>query len=98
MLSFVTLIVNFFKKSHGKSACDRIDGNAKEIMAKASLQQAAQCQISNASNMYHFCKEESKGIVCIFVSNDSLIKEQDSLEDQYIIARTSNSLHSLQLQ
>ena len=94
MLSFVTLTVNFLKKSHGKSVCDRIGGNAKQIMAKASLPQAAEHQVSNASDMYQFCKEGSKGIPFIFVSKDNFIKEQDSLEDQYVIARTLQGTRS----
>ena len=59
---------NFFATSHGKTACDGIEGTAKRLTLKASLQRPVSNQIITPRDMFSFCSENISGIQFYFVS------------------------------
>ena len=56
---------NFFATSHGKTACDGIEGTAKRLTLKASLQRPVHNQIITPRDMFSFCSENISGILAV---------------------------------
>ena len=47
---------HFFATSHGKNACNGVEGTKKRLAAAASLQRAIHNQILNPHQLYDFAK------------------------------------------
>ena len=58
---------HFFATSHGKNACDGVQGTIKRLAAHVSLQRTIHNQILNQHQLYDFAKSEIPGITCFFI-------------------------------
>ena len=72
---------HFFATSHGKNACDGIEGTVKRATARASLQRTTEKQILTPEHMFQFCEENlSKKIKFFFVTTADLKRYRKTFE------------------
>ena len=84
----VDCVWNFFATSHGKSPCDGIGGTVKRLATKASLQRPIDNQILNATDMYKFCKDISKGTSFCIVNGDTMNSIHASLVERFQLLKS----------